>query len=251
MTRTVITGAVATVLLAGILTGTVRGAEDRPAALTAQDRAAIQQLAADYARALGTCASEDYAKLFEPDGAFASGPRGTVRGHDRFVGMVESERHCNTPGPRTARPAPTVDIQAAPGGAVGRAPLSPDGSSYIDDTYVKTKAGWRFKLRQVITGNESKAGLKGEDFLAIRRLAGDGSPQYGDVWSNTPEGWRFRSSGVTISATPTGVAGRVHLKSGGRYDDVYVNTPNGWRFQSRTFVPEVAEGPGGSAQQVR
>ncbi len=235
--------------MAVLLAAGALAAEDKPT-LTAEDRAAIQQLAADYGKSLGNCAAEDYAKLFEPDGAFASGPRGTVRGHDRFVGMVESERHCNTPGPRTARPAPTVEIEAAPGGAVGRAPLGPDGS-YIDDTYVKTKAGWRFKLRQVITGGEKNAGLKGEDFLAIRRLAGDGAKEFGDVWSSTPEGWRFRSSGVTIAATPAGVTGRIHLKGGGRYDDVYVNTQNGWRFQSRTFVAEVAPGPAGAAQQVR
>ncbi len=96
-----------------------------------------------------------------------------------------------------------AEIQAAPGGAVGRIPLGPDGTTYYDDTYVKTKAGWRFKYRQVVTGNETKAGLKAEDFLAIRRLAGDGGKDVGDVWSETPQGWRFRSSGVTIAATRT------------------------------------------------
>ena len=170
-------------------------AEDRVPSLSAKDRAEIQQLAVEYGRALGTCAAEDYARLFEPDG--------------------------------------------------------PDGS-YVDDTYVKTKGGWRFKLRQVITGQEKAAQLAGPDFLAIRRLAGDGSPDYGDVYSSTPDGWRFRSSGVVIAATPAaGVTGRVHLKAGGRYDDVYANSPNGWRFQSRTFVPEVASGPQGQPQQVR
>ena len=246
MTRIGVSGACVAVLLA---CGSLR-AEDKPA-LSADDRAAIQQLTADYAKALGTCAGEDWAKLFEPDGVFASGPRGAVRGHDRLVAMVESEPQCSTPGPKTARPAPMAEIQAAPGGAIGRIPLGADGATYYDDTYVKTKAGWRFKYRQVITANETKAGLKGEDLLAIRRLAGDGSKDAGDVWSETPKGWRFRSSGLTIAATPDGVTGRLHLKSGGRYDDVYVNASNGWRFQSRTFVPEVAPGRGGAAQQVR
>jgi hypothetical protein len=246
MTRSGISSALVAVLLAG----GVLAAEDK-ATLSADDRAAIQQLTADYAKALGTCAGEDWAKLFEPDGVFASGPRGAVRGHDRLVAMVESEPQCNTPGPKTARPAPMAEIQPAPGGAIGRIPLGADGSTYYDDTYVKTKAGWRFKYRQVITGNETKAGLKAEDFLAIRRLAGDGGKDVGDVWSETPQGWRFRSSGLTIAATPEGVTGRLHLKSGGRYDDVYVNTSNGWRFQSRTFVPEVAPGRGGATQQVR
>ena len=246
MTRIGISGVFVAVLLAG----GILGAEDKPA-LTAADRAAIQQLTADYATALGTCAGEDWAKLFEPDGAFASGPRGTVKGHDRLVAMVESEPQCSNPGPRTARPAPMAEIQPAPGGAIGRIPLGADGATYYDDVYVKTKAGWRFKHRQVVTGNETKAGLKGEDFLAIRALAGDGSSDSGDVWSETPQGWRFRSSGLTIAATPDGVTGRLHLKSGGRYDDVYAKASNGWRFQSRTFVPEVAPGRGGAAQQVR
>jgi hypothetical protein len=226
-------------------------AEDRVLNLSAKDRAEIQQLAVEYGRALGTCAAQDYARLFEPDGAFASGPRGTVRGRERLMALVESERHCNgAGGDRSPRQAPTMDIKAAPGGAVGIGLLGADGT-YVDDTYVKTRNGWRFKLRQVITGAEKSAQLAGADFLAIRRLAGDGSPDYGDVYSNTPDGWRFRSSGVVIAATPSGVTGRAHLKSGGRYDDVYANTPGGWRFQSRTFVAEVASGPQGQAQQVR
>jgi len=225
MTRIGVSGACVALLLA---CGSLR-AEDKPA-LSADDRAAIQELTADYAKALGTCAGEDWAKLFEPDGVFASGPRGAVRGHDRLVAMVESEPQCSTPGPKTARPAPMAEIQAAPGGAIGRIPLGADGATYYDDTYVKTKTGWRFKYRQVITANETKAGLKGDDLLAIRRLAGDGSKDAGDVWSETPQGWRFRSSGLILAATPTGVTGRLHLKSGGRYDDAYVNTSNGWRF---------------------
>ncbi|HEV8396752.1 MAG TPA: hypothetical protein VGQ37_20865 [Vicinamibacterales bacterium] len=109
--------------------------------------------------------------------------------------------------------------------------------------YVKTHAGWRFKLRQVITGQERAAHLAGEDFLALRRLAGEGSPGYGDLYTNTPNGWRFRSSGVVIAATPAGVTGRVYLKGGGRYDDAYENAGNGWRFHSRTFCPSCRRAP--------
>jgi hypothetical protein len=241
---------VACAVVVAAIAGAAAAAEDRTPTLTAKDRAEIQQLAADYARALGTCAAEDYAKLFDPDGTFASGPRGSVKGHDRLVALVASERQCIGTGERKPRPAPMMEIEAAPGGAVGKGPLGADGS-YVDDTYVKTKAGWRFKLRQVITGQEKSAHLGGEDFLAIRRLAGDGSPDYGDAWTNTPDGWRFRSSGVVISATPAGITGRAYLKSGGRYDDVYANSSNGWRFQSRTFVPELPSGPNGQALQVR
>jgi len=249
MTRIAVSGALVAMFLAGGLW--TRAAAEGTPSLSAADRAAIQQLTVDYAKALGTCAGEDWAKLFEPDGVFASGPRGAIQGHDRLVAMVESEPQCATTGPRPERPTPMAEIQPAPGGAVGRIPLPPDGSTYYDDTYVKTKAGWRFKYRQVVTGNEAKAGVKGEDFLAIRRLAGGNSRDVGDVWAETPQGWRFRSSGLTIAATPAGVKGQLHLKGGGRYDDVYVNSPNGWRFQSRTFVPEVAPGRNGAKQEVR
>src|SRR6185503_14026383 len=103
-----------------ILAAAITAAEDRTHTLSADDRAAIQQLAVEYGRALGTCAAEDYARLFEPDGTFASGARGTVRGHDRMVALVQSERHCNGTGAKQPRPAPSMEIQPAPGGATGK-----------------------------------------------------------------------------------------------------------------------------------
>jgi hypothetical protein len=239
---------VVAVVALGMSAWQLRAEDARP--LSAKDRAEIQQLAADYGKALGTCAAEDYARLFEPDGVFASGPRGTVSGRAALVALVESERHCNGNGERVARPAPTMEIEASPGGAVAKGVLSADGS-YVDDTYVKTKNGWRFKLRQVITGREKAANLAGRDFLALRRLAGGANAGYGDAWVNTPAGWRFRSSGVVIAVTDAGVTGRAFLKGGGRYDDLYTNTPNGWRFQSRTFVAELPPGPDGQTLQVR
>jgi hypothetical protein len=66
----------------------LRAEDARP--LAAQDRAEIQQLAVNYGKALGTCAAEDYARLFEPDGVFASGPRGTVSGRAALIALVES-----------------------------------------------------------------------------------------------------------------------------------------------------------------
>lgn len=232
-----------------VLSGTAAWADEKTGTLTAADRTEIQQLVAAYATALGTCAAEDYAKLFEPDGTFASGPRGTVRGREPLMALVQSERHCNGAGERKPFPTPTVEIQPTAGGAAGQAPLGSDGT-YIDD-YAKTPNGWRFKLRQVITGQEKAAGLAGQDFVAIRQLAGEGNMDYGDLWITTPDGLRFRSSGIVVAANQSGITGRIHLKSGGRYDDVYAKTSAGWRFQSRTFVPEIGTGANGAAQQVR
>src|SRR5262245_49214838 len=84
-------------------------------ALTSQDRTDIQALVTGYARALGSCAANDYADLFAPDtGYFASGFRGQVAGRERLIAMVQSERQCiaaNGAAP-AARPGngPTVVI---------------------------------------------------------------------------------------------------------------------------------------------
>ena len=54
--------------------------------LTADDRAAIQELSASYMKALFGCKAEEFADLFVPDtGSFASGFRG------RMVGTREAD----------------------------------------------------------------------------------------------------------------------------------------------------------------
>src|SRR5262245_40720339 len=147
--------------------------------LTAQDRAEIQDLTARYARALGSCAAEEYADLFAPEtGYFASNIRGEVVGRDRLIALVRSERQCTNPPPSTngattpePRPVPMVTITVSPGGVTGRADLGSNVGQY-DDEYVKTPKGWRFKSRTVMTSQELKAGLSVQDVWAIRRLAG-------------------------------------------------------------------------------
>ena len=211
------------------------------APLTAQDRAEIQDLVARYARALGTCAAEDYADLFAPGGGyFFSSIRGEVRTREALILLVQSERHCNPPAaaPRPIN-APTATIEPAPGGAKGVASLGAAGS--YEDVYVKTSKGWRFKARSVMTPAELTAKLSARDFAEIRQLAGDDRGQFDDVFVDTPNGRRFRSSGLTLALVPEGVKGTALLRNdGGRYEDLYVKTANGWRFQSRTYVPPVA-----------
>ena len=158
--------------LVGILVGAVvlaagAGAQTKPssgAALTDQDRAAIRDLVARYARALGSCADAEYAALFTPDGVFTSddfrgrkhrevyGARGgTLRGRDQLAQLVRTEDFCLDGKPRQAgaanRPVPIVDIRPSAEGATGSAPLGQGGR--YDDVYVKTAEGWRFKSRTV------------------------------------------------------------------------------------------------------
>ena len=129
--------------------------------LTDRDRAEIRELVARYAQALGSCAAEDYARLFTADGTFTTddfrgakhreiyGPKGTLRGRDQLVQLVRTEEFCLDGKPRAtaSRPAPTVTIQPSPEGARGSAPLGAGGR--YDDVYVKTADGWRFKSRTV------------------------------------------------------------------------------------------------------
>jgi hypothetical protein len=226
--------------------------------LTAQDRVEIQELVNRYARALGSCAAEEYADLFAPGGGyFWSSIRGEVATRDRLIALVRSERHCNppttttataaagnaagranTPGPATGRPAtgPTVVIEASPEGVTGIAALGNAG--HYEDVYVKTPKGWRFKARSVLTPQEEAAKLTARDFAEIRQLAGNDRGQFDDVYVETPNGKRFRSSGVALGLVPEGVKGTAFLRNeGGRYEDVYVKAATGWRFKSRTYIP--------------
>jgi hypothetical protein len=236
-------------VVVGVLLSTVWLARlDGQASLTAQDRTEIQNLVASYARALGTCAAEEYADLFAPGGGyFFSSIRGEVRTRESLILLVRSERHCNPPATGTAaapRPmnAPTVAIEPTSDGAKGVASLGNAGS--YEDVYVKTSKGWRFKARSVITPPEANAQLTARDFADIRRLAGDDRGQFDDVFVDTPNGKRFRSSGLTLAVIPEGVKGTAILKhDGGRYEDVYVKDANGWRFKSRAYAP-----PSGAAR---
>ena len=221
--------------------------------LTDKDRAEIQDLTARYARALGSCAAEEYANLFAPEtGYFASNIRGEVVGRERLMALVRSERHCTAPPAAAAtaanagapanaapRPAPTVAIEISSTGPIGRADLGNAGQ--YDDEYVKTAKGWRFKSRTVMTGPELKANLTVKDVRAIRRLAGTDLGQFEDVYVAGADGVkRFRTSGVALGLSSEGVTGRANLKNNnGHYEDVYVKTPEGdWRFKSRVHVAD-------------
>jgi hypothetical protein len=213
------------------------------AELGAQDRRDIQELVNQYARALGSCAAEQYADLFAPDAYFFSSFRGEVTGRDRLIALVRSERHCNQPaganavGATSSVPAngPTVVAEPSPEGAVGKASLGSAG--HYEDVYVKTSAGWRFKARTVITPQEDAAKLTSGDFVELCRLAGNHLGRFDDIYVETPQGRRFRSSGVVFALVPEGMRGTASLKDdGGRYEDVYVRTERGWRFKSRTYV---------------
>ena len=236
------------VVLTAVVLMLAAGAAGAQANLTAQDRVEIQDLSAKYARLLGSCAAEEYADLFAPDGGyFASNIRGEVVGRERLMALVRSERHCTNPAPPAGnaaaapaapRPVPTVSIEITSTGPIGRADLGAKVGQY-DDEYVKTSKGWRFKSRTVMTAPELAAGLTVKDARAIRRLAGSDLGQFDDLYVAGTDGVkRFRASGVALGLSADGVTGRAYLKNGnGHYEDVYVKTPEGgWRFKSRVHV---------------
>lgn len=157
------------VAAAGVVLGllpALAGAQARSAApvatLTEQDRAEIRDLGARYARALGSCAAEEYAALFTPDATFTSddfrgpthrkmyGKAATLKGRDQLEELVRTEEFCLEGRARATggnRAAPPVQIEPSPEGARGTAPIGADGR--YDDVYVKTPEGWRFKSRKV------------------------------------------------------------------------------------------------------
>jgi hypothetical protein len=249
------------VVLTAVVLMVVSGSARAQTNLTAQDRVEIQDLSAKYARLLGSCAAEEYADLFAPDGGyFASNIRGEVVGRERLIALVRSERHCTNPAPPAGttgaapappanaggrantepRPVPTVSIEITSTGPIGRADLGAKVGQY-DDEYVKTSKGWRFKSRTVMTAAELAAGLTVKDARAIRRLAGSDLGQFEDVYVAGTDGVkRFRASGVALGLSADGVTGRAYLKNGnGHYEDVYVKTAEGdWRFKSRVHVTD-------------
>ena len=123
-----------------------------PSTLTAEDRTAIQALVSGYARALSSCAAEEYADLFAPrTGYFASGIRGHIVGREKLIALVQSERHCTAPAGATPAPrpgggnGPVVNIEVTPAGVRGIADLG--GAGQYQDEYVKTAQGGLFSGR--------------------------------------------------------------------------------------------------------
>jgi hypothetical protein len=143
-------------LLAAAMCGGVAGAAQLPT-LSERDRAEIQQLSADYLRALNACAAEEYAALFASGAWFESTFRGRIEGRDQLIALVRSERHC-APGaaPRQGGAAAPVTIEATAAGAKGLAVLANNAGAY-DDRYVRTPQGWRFASRSVLTPKELAA----------------------------------------------------------------------------------------------
>jgi hypothetical protein len=149
--------------VASLLCGAVVDAR-QASTLTAQDRADIQELVARYQRALSTCASQEYASLFVPDGVFISddfrgkrhremyGPNGgKLVGRAKLAELVDTEDFCIDKSQRRASSSgtpPPVVIVPAPGGAKGTIELANSGR--YEDEYVKTSDGWRFKVRRVV-----------------------------------------------------------------------------------------------------
>ena len=229
--------------VAALAPAAARQTSSNTSALTAQDRTEIQELVTHYARALATCAADDYADLFAaPAGYFASGPRGEVAGREKLVALVRSERHC-VDGAQS-RPftgtGPTVAAEPSPGGAPGVAigkTVSGNNGGHYEDGYVKTSKGWRFTSRNFISTQEEAAKLTAQDFIEIRQLAGNSSGHFDDVYVKAAEGRRFRSSGVVIAPSTDGATGKVFLKNdGGHYEDAYVKSAGVWRFKSRVHV---------------
>ena len=137
-------------------------AHDAAGALSAGDKAAIEKLIADYAHDLDTCKATEYADLFTADGAFISGPRGSVAGHEKLAGLVTSEPYCKpgAAGSSTGHTIASVSIQPTHDGATGVVKLPPNVGGHYDDVYAKTSSGWKFKSRKYVSAKEEGAATR-------------------------------------------------------------------------------------------
>lgn len=230
---------VAAVLALGVATSPDAQSAKGATALTAADREDIRQLNARYSLALGMCDAEHWPAVFAaPDGFFASASRGKIQGRHRLAEMNRSYDCVYVNGAAPAH-APAVlvpyaiTVEATRDGAAGFAYYN--GGRY-DDVYVKTRDGWRFQSRTVVSNKELAAGFSGKDLDEIQRLAAANGGPYEDVYEPWAHGRRLKSAAVALALGPNGATGQAYLKDGSHYEDVYTRMPNGWRFQSRTLV---------------
>ena len=80
-------------------------------------------------------------------------------------------------------------VEPSRDGAVGVAYYN--GGRY-DDVYVKTKDGWRFQSRTVVSNRELAAGFSGKDLDEIQRLAAANGGPYEDVYEPWAHGRRLK-----------------------------------------------------------
>jgi hypothetical protein len=219
-----------TALLATLLMGTTIAQPN----LSTEDRSAIQALVGQYAQALGACRAAEFADLFAPNGAFASGFRGRMVGRDRLIALVESERQCVAPtaskAGAAARPGGAAPTSVLTVTATGVSGLVSMATAEYQDEYVKTPQGWRFASRTVVVAAEKAAGLDAPDMLAIQRLGG---AQLGDHYEPDQNGvQRLMTSGVKITAANGQVTGRAYFKDGTFKDNAYERvSPGVWRIK--------------------
>jgi hypothetical protein len=213
--------------------------QGRPSAVTAEERAGIEDLLGRYLIALGGCQPEKYAALFAPDGGFfAAGGRGRVDTPHRLVEMVKSydcEYIDGKPPAHLPTPVPPhkLVLERTTSGIIGFAYVN--GARY-EDEYVQGPKGWLFKSRTVVTDKEQAAHVTHTDFEAIQQLAMRDGP-YADRYESRPDGTsRFKHAAVALTVTPEGIRGKAYRKEGGHYEDLYIKGAGGWTRQSRTLI---------------
>ncbi len=160
---------VGAVLVAGLAMGVSGAARpDRAMRLTARDYIEIRMLSARYAQVIEHCTHKgyDYAALYTSDGEFGRTddwgipPTEVSKGPDALAEAAGGGPHgCRKDWVGEGLTHIIVDtvITPTPGGAHGRSILLILGLNHdptrierlggYEDTYVKTRSGWRFKTR--------------------------------------------------------------------------------------------------------
>jgi len=155
-------------MLAGILAASIAAAADAPSTASVQDRAAIQNLIANYAFALDTLNADLYASVFAPDAQFTFGGN-TYKGRDQIRGVITSLKERRAAQPASDKPTPksyhaitntliefTNDHQAhhrsywqtLSGPSSG--PFTVGGMGVYEDTIVKSNGEWLIQKREIL-----------------------------------------------------------------------------------------------------
>jgi uncharacterized protein (TIGR02246 family) len=163
MTR-IRTAAAAAMVIA--VTALVAAQVQRPATLTPDDHAAIQQLYARYAHGLDTAADNGqlFMRVFTTDAVLTDVDGKTYKGHQQLAELARSGS--NAKGPANASHfIYNVLIEPTPGGAVGKsyivvAQLTTPGTpaavitgGQYHDVLVRTAEGWRISSRTFVRAN--------------------------------------------------------------------------------------------------
>jgi hypothetical protein len=154
--RVVIVIGLLTISLAGAWAYAQQASQARPAAITGQDLAEIQQLFSRYNQGTDFQDAALFVSAFSTDAEFTLGNGRKYVGEKSLTEYKNAQIAAAPNGRKSRHYNSSLVVTPTPEGAKGRGyymvvdisgkPV-PSSSGYYDDTYVRTRDGWRIKTR--------------------------------------------------------------------------------------------------------